>query len=1029
MDASEELYVRKLVFSVKRIVFFGLLAAIPIAVFLLLDEFRSSRLQAHVFAGMGQELTFRMAPGASHSVRFPTTGGPYDQRLGYAGLPSYLKRLEANDYIVSRQARQSPRMVQLFDMGLFIPYQEKNQAGFTLVDSRDVPLHSVRYPQRIYPNFDALPRSLVNALLYIENRSLLDDGTPLRNPAIEWSRFSKALIDETRHLVRPGYRPHGGSTLATQIEKYRHSPEGRTSSAREKLRQMMSASLRAYLGGPDTTTARRQLVVDYINTVPLAARAGFGEISGLGDGMWAWYGRDFKQSNQLLNGEPKTPLLERALVYKEALSLMISQRRPSYYLGGDMKALESLTNAYLRLLARDGIIATDLSDAALHQSLRQQKERVKLPALPAIERKGSNAVRIKLAKLLGVPLLYDLDRLDLSVKSTLDARLQQEITAELFKLQEPDYAGSVGLFGERLLEPKDLKGVTYSITLIERTPNGNRVRVQADNFSQPFDINEGTKLDLGSTAKLRTLLNYLEVVTELHQQYSGLDKKALAKERANANVSVIKRWAMDYLATATDRRLAPMLEASLLRKYSASPYETFFTGGGIHTFNNFEKEDDVRILTVREAAQRSVNLVFIRLMRDVVNYYKDKVAGGSVANLMGKVDDPRRMAYLQRFADKEGRQFLSGFYRKYQGMDAMASEARLIKGIRATPARLAVIYRSIAPLEGLDPFIAFMKRHLPSTALDRAALAKLYDDYSPARFNLHDRGYIAGVHPLELWLLAYRRSYPTAGYVEVIRASAGVRQEVYQWLFKSNRRAGQDMRIKQMLEVDGFWLMHKAWRRLGYPFDALVPSYATAIGASADRPAALADLMGVIVNDGVRLPTQYIDRMHFAANTPYETVLVQAPTKGERILAPEISRLAQQVLSEVVELGTARRVAGAFDAKDGAHVLVGGKTGTGDNRFKTFAKGGGLISERVVSRSGAFVFYLGDRYYGTLVAYVAGAKAADYKFTSALPVQILKVLAPTLKRRLRLEAAPPKVQPRPPAPSPSLPVNRLEAAT
>ena len=36
------------------------------------------------------------------------------------------------------------------------------------------------------------------------------------------------------------------------------------------------------------------------------------------------------------------------------------------------------------------------------------------------------------------------------------------------------------------------------------------------------------------------------------------------------------------------------------------------------TFANFEREDNARILTVREAFERSVNLVFIRLLRDIV---------------------------------------------------------------------------------------------------------------------------------------------------------------------------------------------------------------------------------------------------------------------------------------------------------------------------------------------------------------------------------------------------------------------------
>ncbi|XLM21956.1 hypothetical protein MKD33_08855, partial [Chromobacterium piscinae] len=76
-------------------------------------------------------------------------------------------------------------------------------------------------------------------------------------------------------------------------------------------------------------------------------------------------------------------------------------------------------------------------------------------------------------------------------------------------LRDPDYAKSVGLGDKFLLQQGSPGGVTYSFTLIERTPTGNKVRVQADNFDQPFDINEGTKLDLGSTSKLRTLVTYL----------------------------------------------------------------------------------------------------------------------------------------------------------------------------------------------------------------------------------------------------------------------------------------------------------------------------------------------------------------------------------------------------------------------------------------------------------------------------------------------------------------------------------------
>jgi hypothetical protein len=50
-----------------------------------------------------------------------------------------------------------------------------------------------------------------------------------------------------------------------------------------------------------------------------------------------------------------------------------------------------------------------------------------------------------------------------------------------------------------------------------------------------------------------------------------------------------------------------------------------------------------------------------------------------------------------------------------------------------------------------------------------------------------------------------------------------------------------------------------------------------------------------------------------------------------------------------------------------------------------------------VNRSATFVFFLGDRFFGTLTAFVPGASAADYKFTSGLSAQILKFLLPTLK--------------------------------
>ena len=55
-----------------------------------------------------------------------------------------------------------------------------------------------------------------------------------------------------------------------------------------------------------------------------------------------------------------------------------------------------------------------------------------------------------------------------------------------------------------------------------------------------------------------------------------------------------------------------------------------------------------------------------------------------------------------------------------------------------------------------------------------------------------------------------------------------------------------------------------------------------------------------------------------------------------------------------------------------------------------------LIESRVVNRVATFVFMIDDRFFGTLTAYVPGEQAAQYEFTSGLPVRLLGYLMPTL---------------------------------
>jgi membrane peptidoglycan carboxypeptidase len=992
----------RFLFWFKLLLALQLLFLIAVLGWVAAQEMRSSAYQAHFFSHLASKTSFALGEGASPAIRFPASA-PFDDRMGYSRLPLLLDRLTQRGYDIHQQARMSPGMLDVLDQGYFAPYREKLQGGLRIRDCRGDVQYLQRQPMRVIPRFEDLPPAWVTTLLFIENRELLDSTEPRRNPAVEWDRLAVAVFSAIRSAGGDDGGNPGGSTLATQIEKYQHSTEGRTASTRDKLQQMASASLRAYMNGEDTTQARRQIVVTYLNSMPLAAKAGFGEVHGIGDGLWAWYGRDMVEVKDILRRADSEKVVSpvAALLYKQVLSLLISQRRPSFYLRAPIIELETLTNDHLRLLARAGVISPELRDAALVIPLVRRIGRVPAPDSGFVEQKAANAVRAHLAGLLGGSL-YELDRLDLSVESSFDSRVQQDVTRFLSELRDPDTVKALGLNRKYLLDKGRPQDVVYSFTLYERGEGRNLLRVETDNYDQPLNVNQGSKLDLGSTAKLRTLVTYLDLVERLHRRLSVMDEEQLRAQSFDRR-DVLSQWALDHLLKASDKSLSTMLSAALARRYSASPDEVFFTGGGEHRFGNFNRLDNSRVMSVEVALRNSVNLVFVRLMRDIVNHYMFLVPGSS-AQILRDADDPRRAAYLERFADREGQVFIRRFLTKYAGKNAEERQALLLAGLRTSTSRLAAIHRTIAPTASQAEFKAFVTGQRPQdTETSEQRLEQLYEQYAPQAMSLADRGYLAGVHPLELWLLGYLQSHPQAADKDVIQASVAERQAVYQWLFSTHRKKAQDRRILTLLEGEGFLEVHRQWASMGYPFGSLVASYATALGASADRPGALSDLMGILLNDGVRRPNTRLHRLHFAAATPYETVLQPREVAGERVLAPEVAQAVRGAIRGVVEEGTARRALNAFVRADGTSIPVSGKTGTGDQRFNTYDARGNLVSSRVVNRSATFMFSIGERFFGSFTAFVPGEKAAAYDFTSGLPVQLLTMLAPRLMPLLESE--------------------------
>ena len=975
----------------------GLLIIGIVTAKLVQEEVKTSKYQARYLSEISKQLSFKLAPGPSSSIRYPEYG-PYDQRLGYTLLPDIIERLEKSGFSIAYQASPSPMMTELADYGLFTIYHEKTQAGLRITDKSDQLVFNSVYPTYGYPNFQAIPPLVLDTLLFIENRELLNEEYTTVNPAIEWDRLGFAGLQLMAHKLGVTSTVPGGSTLATQLEKYRHSKNGYTNSIVDKFRQMGTASVRAYLMGPDTREMRQEIALSYLNTMPLAASPKLGEIHGLGDGLSAWFGADFDKVNKLLSpnslNSSEQISQQQAQAYRQVLSILLSQRRPTYLLGRGYDALQNLTDSYLRLLAEQGVISKALRDAALQASSVRPLKSNQIPFRFMSEKKTQNVLRTRLARTLGIKSNYDLDRLDLTVKTTLDYNTQQAVTNALKQLSQPNEARTAGILGFRMLnENTDLAPIVYSLMLFERGKTGNLLRVQTDNYDQPLDINEGIRLDLGSTSKLRTMVHYLELISDVYQQYKDRTAQELGKIELHPR-DYLSAWVIEQLRLKPKISLEDLLNLALDRKYSASPGENFFTGGGVHHFNNFTKEENNKIMSVRNALRDSVNLVFIRLMRDLVYHHLYQPEG--IARWLENPDDPKRKEYLQRFADNEGRVYLQRFYARYQNKTPQEALDMLTQRVLAKPSRLTMLYRAIYPDHDEMALSAYLNAHLSKAAMANEELYDLYDKYSVEKFDLQDQGYITKIHPLELWLVSYLAQHPKATREEIIAASAEQRQGVYRWLFKSHRKNAQQRRIMTLLEAEAFKEIHKAWKRVGYPFGALTPSYATSIGASGDRPAALAELTGILLNDGIKLPVVRFESLHYAQGTPYETLLNKSPDQGQRIFAPEIAKVARGAMVGVVAGGTASRLNGVYTDADGTPLSVGGKTGTGDHRKEIWGTGGRLLESKFISRAATFTFFLGDRFFGVITAYVAGDNAGQYHFTSSLPVQIVKFLKSTL---------------------------------
>ena len=636
-------------------------------------EIQTSLLQSWFFTRTNEQLSYQLTKDRSPSIAFPRSA-PFDDRRGYSKLAGFQSRLETQGYQVTQQARQSEKMVQLIKRGISPPYLEPAETGLDIRGANGVPLFRHAQSEFLFAKMDDIPPLLVKTLLFLENRDLDHPASPWQNPAIEWDRLFKAALFYIASKVYIEVPVQGGSTLAVQLEKFRHSPNGRTESPVEKYRQLVGASLKAYREGWNTRAWRERIVVDYFNTVPLAAAPGYGEIHGLGEGLFAWFGMQLTDVVSALKAPGMAPAKVRA--FKHALTLLISVRAPSVFLIDERASLEEKVDQFTRLMARSGIIDEDFA-AALQETPIKFIPAAPLPPQPSSgKNKAANAIRTTMMESLGTNNVYDLNRFHLEVQSTIDVPLQKTITEFLHSLTNPDVIKARGLNGERLLENADPKKVIYSFLLVEPTPEGNLVRVQADNLAAPFDFNKSVKLELGSTAKLRTLTHYLELIAALHKELAPLNADGL-KVKAQEARDPLTKWAVETLQKEKNPPWKPFSIAPWSANIQRAPGKLSLPAAAFIISKTLNQRKINASLNCGMRSETQSNLVFIRLMRDIVSYHRARLQYNSDA-VLSDPTNPDRKRMLQEIAEEESRSVLRRSYQAYHGQTEQQIVARLL---------------------------------------------------------------------------------------------------------------------------------------------------------------------------------------------------------------------------------------------------------------------------------------------------------------------------------------------------------------
>src|SRR5262249_5575242 len=160
-------------------------------------------------------------------------------------------------------------------------------------------------------------------------------------------------------------------------------------------------------------------------------------------------------------------------------------------------------------------------------------------------------------------------------------------------------------------------------------------------------------------------------------------------------------------------------------------------------------DDDITGPTsLRVGFQHSVNLVYIRLMRELVDYYTAEADYDQKA-ILADLDNPKRRELLDSSLDFETRDLLAIYWSRYRGDTYEQALGEMCGKDARGMKRLAIFALADNPDASVADLRALAHRVYPSTTAQQDTMMRvIHRTYAHKIHSEQDEAYLLGRHPL-----------------------------------------------------------------------------------------------------------------------------------------------------------------------------------------------------------------------------------------------------------------------------------------